>query len=273
MNMTKPKISVLVPVYNSEKYLKACIESVLAQTMDDFELILLNDASTDGSEAVIKNFSDPRIRYFCNEKNLGISGSRNHLLSLARGEYLVILDNDDLALPQRFAKQSAYLDAHPEVAMLGSWGELFSSAQAKTFKEKIKKLITNLGWVWCQPPFPDMMETLRGNTVMHSSMMLRRQMMEQHHILYNADYTPAEDYDLLRQFLAAGLKVVNLQEVLFKYHLHGGNFSLQQKGKMQKADAMVKADLRQALGLSDFRYPYWKTMLKKLRWKYLLLRK
>lgn len=273
MNKDNPKISVLMPVYNAEKYVAASIESVLAQTEADFELILLDDASSDASETVIRRFNDPRIRYCKNERNLGISGSRNRLMDLARGKYFAVLDNDDLALPQRFAEQAEFLDLNPDVAMVGSWGELFSNAPADTLTAKIKKAITNLGWVWCQPPFPDLQETLRGNTVMHSSMMLRASVVRRYGIAYNPAYTPAEDYDLLRQFLALGMKAVNLQKVLFKYHLHGGNFSLQKKELMQKADAMVKADIRKMLNIKESRYPYWLVMLRKLRWKYLLRNK
>ena len=112
------KVSVLVPFFNSEAQLKSSIDSTLNQTFTDFELILLNDGSTDGSEDVVKSYNDTRIRYYKNEKNLGLSRSRNRLLELARGEYLAIMDNDDFSMPERFAKQVAYLDKNSDVGCM-----------------------------------------------------------------------------------------------------------------------------------------------------------
>lgn len=260
------KVSVLIPVYNAAAFLKDSVNSILNQTFDDFELILLNDASSDNSEEIIRGFDDPRIRYYKNEKNLGISGSRNKLLDLARGEYLAVMDNDDLSVPDRLAAQVAYLDANPEVSVLGGWMELFCAAPAANWFAAVKKRIVNLGWIWRQPAEATLAETLRANTCMHSSMMLRRSDIFRHNIRYNPDYTPAEDYDLLRQCLAAGLKVRNLQRVLIKYHLHGGNFSIQKKQMMKAADAKVKDDIRRLLNVKNkSKYPYWLIILRKLR--------
>ena len=102
-----PKVSVLFPVYNTnETFLRAAIESVLAQTFTDFEFIIVNDASSDPNvEKTVKSYTDERIRYYANEHNLGISLTRNKLLDLAVGEYLAIMDHDDVSLPTRFEKQ------------------------------------------------------------------------------------------------------------------------------------------------------------------------
>lgn len=260
------KVSVLIPVYNAAPYLKACVDSILNQTFADFELILLNDASTDDSEKIIRGFDDARIRYYKNETNLGISGSRNKLMDLAQGEYLAVMDNDDLSLPDRLSVQVGFLDANPDVTMLGGKMKLFCAAPAKTFVQKAKKAVVNFGWVWDQPAEVTLEETLRANTCMHSSMMLRSSDIKRHNIRYNAEYTPAEDYDLVRQVLANGLKVRNLQKILIKYHLHGNNFSLQKKEMMKKADAKVKNDIRSLLNVKNGSgYPYWLIILRKLR--------
>ena len=100
------KVSVLIPFYNSEAFLKPCIDSVLRQTFTDFELILLNDGSTDGSERIVKEYDDPRIRYYSNGKNLGIPVSHNKLMDYARGEYLALVDSDNLCCPDRLEKQA-----------------------------------------------------------------------------------------------------------------------------------------------------------------------
>ena len=101
-----PKVSVLMPVYNTQsEHLHEAIDSILAQTFRDFEFLILNDCSTDPQvEEVVKSYSDPRIVYAVNERNLGISGARNRLLDMAQGEYLVVMDHDDISLPERFEK-------------------------------------------------------------------------------------------------------------------------------------------------------------------------
>ena len=119
-----PKVSVLVPVYRPrEEYLRACIDSILSQTFRDFELLLLDDCPEDRTaEAVIKSYADGRIRYSRNPANLGISASRNLLIDMARGEYLAVMDHDDISLPERLEKETAYLDAHPEVGVVSGRG-------------------------------------------------------------------------------------------------------------------------------------------------------
>ena len=261
-----PKVSVLIPFYNSAAFLGPCIESVLQQTYKDFELILLNDGSTDNSEQIAEAYDDPRIRYYANEKNLGIPISHNKLTDLATGEYMALVDSDNLCLPERLEKQVAYLDNHPDVTIVGSWGKLFNAMPANSLYAKLKKAFINLGWVWCQPENVTIEETLRGNTCMHSSMMIRKSDFIKADIRYNPSFAVAEDYDLLRQTLVAGLKIRNIQEVLFKYQLHGENISITKKQLMKEADARVKEDIRRFLKIDNARpYPYWLIILRKLR--------
>lgn len=115
-----PKVSVLMPVYKTdEKYLRGAIESVLRQTFSDFEFLILDDAPEDSREDIVKSYKDKRIKYIKNETNLGITPSRNKLIELAKGEYLAVMDHDDVSLPERFAKQIKYLDEYPEVGVVG----------------------------------------------------------------------------------------------------------------------------------------------------------
>ena len=109
-----PCVSVLVPVYNAAPFIAATIQAVLNQSMNDFELILLNDASTDNSEEIINSFNDKRIVYARNEQNLGISATRNKLVSMARGDYIAVLDHDDICLPQRLETQVRFLKENPQ---------------------------------------------------------------------------------------------------------------------------------------------------------------
>lgn len=266
MEKTVPTVSVLIPVYNAEAYLAESIRSILNQTFSDFELILLDDASTDNSVEIIKSFTDKRIRFCQNEQNLGISGSRNRLMDLARGKYLAVMDNDDISLPQRLEKQVAFLEKHSNISIVGTWCRLFSNAAPRSFLQKIKKFIVNFGWEWHQPAAPDIKDALKGSVVMHSAAMLRREDLLKHNIRYNQNYTPAEDYDLWKQAFFAGLKLANIQEVLFLYHLHGSNFSIRKKELMKKADRRIKQEIKQFIHCqSPFFYPYFLVMLQKLR--------
>lgn len=268
MSVNNPKISVLIPVYNGAAYLRPSIESILNQTFTDFELLLLDDASTDNSAEIIKSYTDSRIKFFQSEKNLGISAARNKLMDLAQGEYLAVMDHDDLSAPTRLAEQFEFMERNPEVAMLGTWGQLFCAEPPfEGFLGKLKQKFINLGWVWCQPQEPDIYETLCGNPIMHSSSMLRRSALIKSKIAYNQTYSPAEDYDLCRQILAQGWKLANLQKVLFFYHYHGKNHSLTHKQAMIKADYKVKSDILKLLGKKFAFRPYFWVILRKLRLK------
>jgi glycosyltransferase involved in cell wall biosynthesis len=116
-----PRVTVFVPVYNRAPVLRQALESVLAQRYADFELLVLDDGSCDGSVEVARELGDPRIRIEVHAHNQGIPATRNHGVALARGEYFAMADSDDVSHPQRLALQVDWLDAHPEVAALGSW--------------------------------------------------------------------------------------------------------------------------------------------------------
>lgn len=266
-----PKISVLIPLYNSQDFIADTVKSILNQTFQDFELILLNDKSTDNTAQVIAGIKNPRIRYYENEHNLGISASRNKLIELSCGEYLAILDHDDISLPQRLEKQAAFLDAHPDISAVGSATELFCGRCEKGWRAALKRWFINLGWVWRQYPRPDIRAAVQGCPIMHPSSMIRRKDLDKYNLRYNPVFSPAEDFGLWVDMLIHGLKLANLQEVLFKYNLHGNNLSLVRKAEMAEADRRVKTKIKKHLNLpEEYNYPYWKVMLHKLRWKYLM---
>ncbi len=267
--MSNIKVSVLIPVYNGAPFLKEALDSILNQTFTDFELILLNDASPDNSEEIIKQYNDDRIRYYRNKKNLGISASRNKLMDLAQGEYWVIMDNDDISLPFRLEEQVKFMDKHSDITMAGSWCELFSSRPDNGIISYLKYCFYNLGWLWTQKIFPDWSDMFQGNPVMHTTSILRSCDIKKHRIRYNPDYSPAEDYDLCRQILAAGLKLANQPKLLTKYRWFGNNVSITRRPAMKIADAKVKSDVRAVLQTKQPPYPYYKVILQKLRLKFL----
>jgi glycosyltransferase involved in cell wall biosynthesis len=115
------KVSVVIPVYNKAPFLRACLDSVFAQSFTDMEVIAVDDASTDDSLAVLRSYADPRLRVVALPHNLGPAGAAQHAMDQAQGEYIVRVDADDVLMPDRVRRQVEWLDAHPEVGVLGSW--------------------------------------------------------------------------------------------------------------------------------------------------------
>ena len=113
-------ISVLMPAYNAERYILPSVLSVLAQTFEDFELLVVDDCSTDRTPDILSSIQDRRLRILRNQTNLGIVGSLNRAMAQARGGYIARIDADDYCLPTRFAKQKRYLDEHPDILLVGA---------------------------------------------------------------------------------------------------------------------------------------------------------
>src|SRR5690606_37374672 len=116
-----PRVTVLLAVHNGERYIQEAIDSILAQTFGDFELLIVNDGSTDATRDLVLSYSDDRIRLVDNDHNIGLPKSLNRGLRLAKGRYIARLDADDISEPDRLAAQVSFLQANPDVAMVGSW--------------------------------------------------------------------------------------------------------------------------------------------------------
>ena len=230
-----PKVSVLMPVYNTkDRYLRDAIDSILAQTFTDFELLIINDASTQKHvEAVVLSYKDPRIKYKANEANIGITHTRNKLLEWAAGEYLAVMDHDDISLPIRFMRQVEHLDAHPDVGVVSCCFERFR------FKNKNGKIKIRL------EHDADIRLALVGTcAVLHPASMLRKSVLIDNNIRYENEFTPAEDYALWCR-LIPHTKFYNIPEVLFRYRCHSNNTSRVQKDKIKRATMAIYAFVEQ----------------------------
>ena len=159
-------VSVILPVYNSEKYIFEAIESVLNQTYKNIEIIVIDDCSTDTSAEIINNFNDNRIRYYKNEKNSGIVYSLNRAISLAKGKYLARMDSDDICLPNRIQEQVNFLNIHPEILIVSSWFMTFGDA------EGIVK--------YCCDPDEIKCKLLYSLQLLHPGWMFRRDLFEKY---------------------------------------------------------------------------------------------
>ncbi|GHT42019.1 hypothetical protein AGMMS49921_06250 [Endomicrobiia bacterium] len=122
MVIKTPKVSVVMPTYNTETHLSKAIDSILAQTFDDFEFLIVDDNSTDKTREIIKSYNDKRVRLIDGRCN-GLAAALNHGICEANGEYIARMDADETSLPTRFGKQVVYMDEHRDITVLGSWQE------------------------------------------------------------------------------------------------------------------------------------------------------
>ncbi len=249
----RPKVTVFIPVYNREDYISDAIDSVLTQSFSDFELLLIDDGSTDRSLELIESYRDPRIRVERNESNLGIPRTRNRGLELARGEYIALLDSDDRAYPQRLAKQVEILDRHPDYVQVGSWCRMMD-ARGQPLK-KIKR----------QPIMPQDVDAqlLFRCALSNRSIMARTEILRRYR--YRNDYPRCQDYDLHVR-LARGHKMANLPECLVYGRIHPQQITTQTtelgddrkqeivRGQLVELDAsFTETDLIPHLNLSRLR--------------------
>ena len=205
MNSKMPKVSVVMPVYNGEKFLREAIESILAQTFADFELIVIDDGSQDDSFQIIQQFQDPRIRAR-RQENTGLAVTLNRAIDLSIGEYLARQDQDDLSLPQRFEKQVGFLDAHPAYAVVGTWAEIWVENRKTSRSHQHPAASVILKW-----------ELLFNTPFVHSSTMIRKSAIQQvGGYCTNRSRQPPEDYELWSR-IAREFEVANIPEFLHIY--------------------------------------------------------
>jgi GT2 family glycosyltransferase len=208
-----PRVTVFIPVHNRERYIRVAVNSILAQTFDDFELLVVDDGSTDATMEVLERFSDPRLRVVSNPGNRGIPYTRNRGLELARGEYIALLDSDDHAYPHRLRRQVTYLDRHPGIAQVGSWCSFMDADGAML--ERVRR----------QPLTP---EDVHAHLLFHCP-VINRTVMARTAILrelrYDEAFPRCQDYDMHARLVRAGHRLANLGEILVCGREHAGRFT------------------------------------------------
>lgn len=218
-----------MPVFNvKEEYLRAAIESILKQTFNNFEFIILDDCSSNDVEAIVKSYDDKRIRFYRNSENLGIAGSRNKLMNLANGEYSALMDNDDISLPDRLSKQVIFLDENQDVSIL--------STAYETFPEK---------HIIIHPKLVSYFDLFKYCAVTHPAVMFRTVQLRKFSLEYDESFICSQDYDLWSRAIRY-LKIANLNEVLLRYRLNSEGIT------QQKQDIALKEDQRIRKGMLDF---------------------
>jgi len=223
-----PRVSVVMPVCNAAAFLEEAVRSVLEQTYGSWELLLIDDGSTDGSRALAERFAaehPARIRclHHPNNENRGASATRNLGISHARGEYLALLDADDVWLPGKLEKQVVFLDLHPEVAAVGSWYQEVNIDGGLTGDADLPCSHPDIAWaLLCYCPF------------VHSSVMMRRGAVGEHVGWYDEALATAEDWDLWIR-ISRHFELANLPEFLVRYRVHEASLSAT-KGRREGPD-------------------------------------
>ena len=232
--MNTPKITVLMPVYNGEPYLKEAIESILNQTFQDFEFLIINDGSTDKSLEVIRSFNDARIKIIENPQNLGLIATLNIGIKNSTGEYIARMDQDDIALPQRLEKQYKFMEEHPEIGVSGSSMQIID-------EERIMKAFTEhkqLKFI-----------SLFDSPLCHPSVIIRKSVLEEHNIFYDEKFKHCEDYELWARLLWI-TELANLPEVLMLYRKHANSItSVYNENQFQNAN-IVRREQFNRFGLN-----------------------
>lgn len=229
--MRAPAISVLMPVYNGARYVAEAIDSILAQTFGDFEIVIVNDGSTDRSEAILRDYEkrDQRIRVI-SRANTGIVGALNDGLADCKADLIARMDADDVALPTRFASQVQYMQSHPECVALGSrvigidpYGcELFRSEHERDHGSIDVQLLNGVGWA-----------------IVHPAAMLRRDALTAVGG-YRKEFQWVEDLDLFLRLAERG-RLANLGEFLLNYRQHTESVNRTRAAQQAElADACVR---------------------------------
>jgi len=202
---SKPRIAVVLPVFNGEKYIAEAVASVLAQTFRDFELAIVDDGSTDGTGEILSGIRDPRMRVVRFPENRGLVEALNAGIRETESELIARMDADDISQPRRFERQVAFLDAHPEVGICGGWMRKFGDDASLT-----------------SPPGGH--EEIRAALffcfgMAHPTVMMRRAVLDGHGLLYKDEFRYAEDLDLFIR-AAEATRAANLREVLLMNRAH-----------------------------------------------------
>lgn len=237
MSPSFPKVSVIMPVFNGAAYLSAAIDSILNQTLQNLELIVIDDGSTDHSAAIIGGYADPRVRFLQNPRNLGLPLTRNRGIDAAHGEYIAFLDSDDIALPQRLQLQVEYLDAHSDIAAVGA------SAQPINANGEVT------GPDWRCPGDPNFCKAmlLFRAYINTSTFTARTPVLRQSR--FDTAIALGEDFNLYNS-LCSRYRLLNLPQTLIQCRVHPNSTTATRRQALR--DAIVAINRRQlaALGVT-----------------------
>jgi len=227
----EPAVTVLMAVHNGERHLEESIGSVLAQTFEDFELLVVDDASTDATAQILAGHADSRLRVLRNERNLGLTRSLNRGLAESRGDYVARQDADDVSEPERLKRQAAFLDESPGTIFVASAYVRIREDGSVIAVRSVPLDATGIRW-----------RLLFLNAFAHSSMMFRKQAAERFGG-FREDFAFAQDYDLWSQFAFTGA-VAALPDPLVRYREAEGSMTATIAADVDDVDRISRANMR-----------------------------
>jgi glycosyltransferase involved in cell wall biosynthesis len=234
MTLTQPAVTVLMPLYNGEQYLREAIESILGQTFSEFELLVLDDGSTDAGPRIVKGYRDPRIRLLSNDANLGIAATLNRGIRLANGRYIARMDCDDVSLPDRLRRQFDFMEGNPPVGVCGS---------------RVRRIGAKKGiWKVKAGDAAIRSRLLFENAMAHPSVMIRKSVLEEKSLRYDPSLRCAQDYAFWVE-IARHSRLANLEQVLVLYRVHAAQISEAKKVEQRSTADRVRACQLKSLGM------------------------
>lgn len=234
---SNPIISVVLPVFNCALYIDDAVNSILNQTFSNFELIIIDDASNDGTVEILKKFNDSRIKFIFKEKNQGVSSATNDGFRVAKGKYIARMDGDDISVKERFEKQIAILESNQKITICSSWIQTFGlSNNVIQYKENHNDIITEL--------------LIRCSICMGASMFRREEFTGYY---YNEDKNSGEDYEFWTKVAWVGEMYV-IQESLLLYRVHSKQASRAHKQQQIIDDVSIQLDLFKKMNYNQHKY-------------------
>ena len=233
MNNSNSLISVILPVYNCQEYIFDAVQSILNQTYTNFELLIIDDCSTDETVKVIKSFNDERINLILKEKNSGYTDSLNYGITISKGDFIARMDGDDISFPERFQKQIDFLQANEDIILCGTGIKIIDSTQFLRHPSSHEDIKVKLCF---------------SNAFYHPTVMFKSKTLEENN--YDKNFEPAEDYDLWTKLVFKG-KVANLNEILLNYRIHPNQISNYKKEIQLEAATISQMRMFQILLVNE----------------------
>lgn len=232
--MREPLVSVIMPAYNAERFIGEAILSILNQTYENFELIIVEDSSTDNTLAEIKKWNDQRIRLFCNEENKGISYSTNRGIALSKGEYIALLDDDDIAEPERLSIQVEYMRKNTDIDIVG--GRYMEIDEEGNIIQYYNIPRNN-------PKYIKAMLLLHFVDFANGSAMIRKDFIEKNHLSFQENCYGMQDFRFYIESSKVG-KISSVKEVVMRHRIHENNETKRRKNENEKERAETYASFQ-----------------------------
>ena len=228
--MKTPAVSILMPVFKTEPFLREALDSMLSQTFTDFELIVLNDCSPGNAEEILDEYKDSRIVRYLGKQNEGLANVLNVGMEMAKGKYIARMDSDDLSSPNRLEVQVDYLEQHPDIDLCSCGMTLFGAMEDRWIRESDFEILR--------------INALFFSPILHASSVWRRDAFDRLGLRFRQEMVPAEDYDLWCRALSGGLRLVNIPECLYQYRIHPEQATGNTEKTLQKEQLVREGFLR-----------------------------